>query len=198
MLIEGLIPRESIAEELEFEVEYRLKGKARPRFETRSGRAYMPTSYSNQVQDIQWLLRSLLFDHPEFNTAGAIYAIEICLLRMRRRPKSKKEALVIDQTMPYGSFAPGKPDWDNAAGTLSDAGNKLLYPDDDRIVFGLVYRLLANRDAAIIKVIKLKPLGGLNHGSQREAADLAGCTDGQLGEQGVGPVCPEAPECGGG
>ena len=141
---------------MDFKVPYRVKGKARPRFDPWSLRAYMPKAYSLQVQDIQWMLRSKMFEHGNFLSQEHQYAIEIKLIRKRRKPKSKKEALTFDEIIPPGSFAHGKPDWDNAAGTMSDAGNGMIYGDDDQIVMGLVYRIYGEEEGADVLVLKLK------------------------------------------
>lgn len=158
MLIEHLLPEGSIEGRIDVKVPYRVKGKSRPRFDPRSSRAYMPKAYTLQIQDLQWILRSALFT-PEakgFFSTEASYAVEIKLVRKRRKPKSNKEALIFDSVLPPGAFAGGKPDWDNAAGTMSDAGNGILYGDDDQIVLGLVYRVYGDEDGAVVTVLKLK------------------------------------------
>jgi Holliday junction resolvase RusA-like endonuclease len=156
VLLERLLPGDSIVARLELKVPYRVKGKARPRFDPRSCRAYMPKSYCLQVQDIQWLLRSAIFQAGDFFSVESQYAVEIRLVRKRRKPKSKKEAAIFDTVIPLGSFATGKPDWDNAAGTMADAGNGITYGDDDQIVLGLVYRVFGEEDGASVLLVKLK------------------------------------------
>ena len=156
MILQHLIAKENIADTLVLSVPYRVKGKARPRFDPRSNRAYMPKAYCMQINDIQWLLRQAMFSKLDFYSVDANYAVEIKLMRRRRKPKSKKEAFIFDSLVPLGSFAPGKPDWDNAAGTMADAGNGILYGDDDQIVLGLVYRTYGDIDGAEVTVMRLK------------------------------------------
>lgn len=156
MLVEHQIFPEYIEDTLRVELEHRLKGKARPRFDPRSQRVYMPQDYTTHVHDLQWIFRDRLFQRPNFFSATAAYAIEVCLYRKRAKPKNKKHALIIDVDTPYGSLATGKPDWDNAAGTVSDAGNGILYKDDAQIVYAGVLRVLAAFNGARIEIFKLK------------------------------------------
>lgn len=145
-----------IEDRLQVELEHRLKGKARPRFDPRSQRVYMPQDYTVHVHDLQWIFRDRLFQKPNFFSATAPYAIEVCLYRRRAKPKNKKHASTIDLETPMGSLTPGKPDWDNAAGTVSDAGNGLTYKDDAQIVFAVVSRVLAAFNGARIEIFKLR------------------------------------------
>lgn len=155
MYIEKLVGAAHIADSLTVELENRLKGKARPRFDPRSQRVYMPQDYTTHVHDLQWIFRDRLFRKPNFFSATAPYAIEVCLYRKRAKPKNKKHALTIDTETPYGSLAPGKPDWDNAAGTVSDAGNGILYRDDAQIVLALVSRVFAAFNGARMEIFRL-------------------------------------------
>lgn len=157
MFVEYVLGVVGIEDTVVVELENRLKGKARPRFDPRSQRVYMPQDYTTHVHDLQWIFRDCLFRKPGFFSATAAYAIEVCLYRKRAKPKNKKHALVIDQETPYGSLTPGKPDWDNAAGTVSDAGNGILYRDDAQIVFAMVSRVLAAFNGARIEIFKLNP-----------------------------------------
>lgn len=156
MYVEKLIGVLHIEDTLVVELEHRLKGKARPRFDPRSQRVYMPQDYTTHVHDLQWIFRDCLFRKPNFFSATAPFAIEVCLYRKRAKPKNKKHALTIDTEMPYGSLAPGKPDWDNAAGTVSDAGNGILYRDDAQIVLAVVHRIYAAFNGARMEIFKLK------------------------------------------
>lgn len=155
MLLEAILG-DRVEDKISVTLEYRLQGKARPRFNMNTGVVYMPTRYATQVQDLQWSFRECLFRKPEFRSSAALYAIEVCLIRKRRKPKNKKEAATFDALIPLGSLASGKPDWDNAAGTLSDAGNGILYDDDDQIVMGFVMRIYGAYDGAVITFFKLK------------------------------------------
>lgn len=156
MFLEYLLGVLNVTDTLTVELENRLKGKARPRFDPRSQRVYMPQDYTTHVHDLQWIFRDRLFRKPNFFSATAPFAIEVCLLRKRAKPKNKAHAQVIDLETPYGSLVPGKPDWDNAAGTVSDAGNGILYKDDSQVVFAVVSRVFAAFNGARIDIFKLK------------------------------------------
>jgi Holliday junction resolvase RusA-like endonuclease len=155
ILLSKILPPEAIEVRLELELEVRLKGKARPRFNKDTGIVYMPGDYTRHVADLQWGLRAAMLKQPRIFSATAKYAMEVKLLRKRRKPKNKKEALTIDTDLPMGSMIGGKPDWDNAAGTIADAGNKIIYDDDTQVVMALVYRVLSDHDGAEITIIKL-------------------------------------------
>lgn len=156
MFVDHVLGVAAITDKLVVELENRLKGKARPRFDPRSQRVYMPQDYTTHVHDLQWIFRDRLFQKPNFFSATDPFAIEVCLFRKRAKPKNKAHAQVIDLETPYGSLAPGKPDWDNAAGTVSDAGNGILYKDDAQVVFALVSRVFAAFNGAKIEIFKLK------------------------------------------
>lgn len=156
MFVGRLLGTDQFEDVLTVEIENRLKGKARPRFDPRSQRVYMPQDYTTHVHDLQWIFRDCLFRKPGFFSATAPYVIEVALYRKRAKPKNKKHARTIDAEIPYGSLASGKPDWDNAAGTVSDAGNGILYRDDAQIVLAVVYRVFAAFNGARLDIYKLK------------------------------------------
>jgi Holliday junction resolvase RusA-like endonuclease len=169
MLLEKLLQPEWVDETFRINLSFILKGKARPRFDPRSGHVYMPEDYMTHVESLQWMLRSLIFNRLSLFSANKAYAVEIAMKRKRRKPKSKKDAVELERNNPYGWFAQGKPDWDNAAGTLCDACNKIIYGDDAQVVMGLAYRVYASEPGAQILIVKLK-----------DYVDIKGVKDGLL------------------
>lgn len=160
--IDAIFKADVVDMTMEFALEFGLQGKARPRMDMVHGRVYMPGKYKVHVADLQWIIRQELFGKSQFFSTTARYVIEVQLLRKRRKPKNKKEAAIIDEILPMGSLVDGKPDWDNAAGTLSDAGEGLFYNNDSQVVFGVISRVYGAINGAAIKVVKLKPQGKEN------------------------------------
>jgi len=154
----SLIPQEfpsvEVVDTITVSISFAVAGKSRPRFDGRSGRAYMPAKYICNIENMRWLLRAAMFEKPAFLSATARYILVVHLRKKRRKKRSKSDDL--NQECPLGDLAKGKPDWDNAGGTISDAASKILYDDDAQVVCGLVYRTWSEEDGAEIKIYKLK------------------------------------------
>ena len=132
-------------------------GKSRPRFNTKSGSAYMPQEYTINVSEVQWKLRTATMRAPGFLSPTAQYRVLVVAFRKRRQAKAPGQILRRDQECPLGCFAIGKPDLDNLIGTIMDAATSLLYADDRQVVDERAIRLWADQDGAQLRVEKLTP-----------------------------------------
>lgn len=144
---------------LEIRFEFSIKGKARPRFDGRSGRAYMPSDYTANKDMIIWVLREALFARPGWFSSDHLFVQQSVMYRKRRKPRSKKDGALMDLETPYGWYAPGSsnsPDIDNFIGTIMDAGNGILYRDDSQIVSSLEERRWAKDFGAFYRLIKIE------------------------------------------
>ena len=144
---------------LELHFDFSIKGKARPKFDGRSGRAYMPDSYTANKEMIIWVLRQALFSRPDWFSADHLFIQQSVLYRRRRKQRSKSDGLRMEEEMPYGWYAPGasnSPDIDNFIGTIMDSGNGILYRDDSQVVSSLEERRWADSFGAFYRLIKIE------------------------------------------
>ena len=119
----------------------------------------MPSSYELNKQTITLLLRYALADSPRFLEPGEMYTIQLTFYRKRRAPTSKKDKRILEKECPYGGVCVGKPDVDNALGTLMDAANAVIYEDDSEVVEAKVARRWAKQTGAKIVFKKLGKYG---------------------------------------
>lgn len=148
-----------VEDSLNLIINFNVKGKARPRFDGRSGHAFMPSSYVNNKDQIQWLLREVLFERPEFFSAASPFKILTLQLRPIPKGRSKRDREQIRSERPPGSYARGNrrvADLDNMVGTLMDAGVGILWADDDQVVSSTEDRIWADFPGAVWCIQKLK------------------------------------------
>lgn len=153
------LPPPKVKDTLELRLEFSIKGKGRPRFDSRSGHAYMPKAYVLNKKSVTLLLQQLVIYKPGFMDSVSLFVCEIVLYRKRRKPKSKADLALMERTMPFGGLCTGKPDADNALGTLMDAANSVVYVDDQQVAIALVERRWAEDDGAFIRLRKLAGYG---------------------------------------
>lgn len=140
-------------------LEFNLKGKERPRFSANTGTCYMTSSYELNKQTVTLVIRYALANAPRFLDPGSMYTVDCTLYRKRRKPLSKSDAEDLDRECPYGGVCPGKPDVDNALGTVMDAANSVIYEDDSQVVDSHVVRRWAKNTGAVIVFKKLGKYG---------------------------------------
>ena len=107
-------------------VEGKIKGKQRPRFNSRTGSAYTPKetiSYENWVR----------FCYKEQGGKHLTGAIRARITAYYKIPKSytKKRVQAIKEGLEYPQK---KPDADNIAKIILDSLNKIAYEDDSQII----------------------------------------------------------------
>lgn len=140
---------------LAVDVPFRVKGKARPRFNMKSGCAYMPQDYTLNIQDLQWRLRIAAMSNLGFMSPSAQYRVLLVGFRKRRQAKTARQIALRDQECPLGQFATGKPDVDNLLGTVMDAATAILYADDLQVVDARVARVWSEQFGAVLEIDKL-------------------------------------------
>ena len=111
----------------EFEMIGDIVGKARPRMNTRTGRAYTPTNTKLYEYSLrQWFIR----DYPYFKPIET--RVKVTIIAYFGIPKStskKKEAEMLQ-----GNISPTKkPDADNIIKIVLDAMNKFAFNDDTQV-----------------------------------------------------------------
>ena len=111
----------------EFEMIGDIVGKARPRMNTRTGRAYTPTNTKLYEYSLrQWFIR----EYPYFKPIES--RVKVSIIAYFDIPKStskKKEAEML-----AGNISPTKkPDADNIIKIILDAMNKFAFKDDTQV-----------------------------------------------------------------
>lgn len=111
----------------EFEMIGDIVGKARPRMNTRIGRAYTPTNTKLYEYSLrQWFIR----EYPNFTPIET--RVKVTIIAYFGIPKStskKKEAEMLQ-----GNISPTKkPDADNVVKIILDAMNKFAFKDDTQV-----------------------------------------------------------------
>lgn len=111
----------------EFEMIGDIVGKARPRMNTRTGRAYTPTNTKLYEYSLrQWFL----MNYPNFKPIES--RVKVTIIAYFGIPKStskKKEAEMLQ-----GNISPTKkPDADNIIKIVLDAMNKFAFNDDTQV-----------------------------------------------------------------
>ena len=111
----------------EFEMIGDIVGKARPRMNTRTGRAYTPTNtklYEYALR--QWFIR----EYPNFKPIES--RVNVTIIAYFGIPKStskKKEAEMLKDSISHTK----KPDADNIIKIVLDAMNKFAFQDDTQV-----------------------------------------------------------------
>lgn len=129
-----------------FEVTGEIVGKARPRMNTYTGKAYTPTKTKNYEYLIK---QSFLLKYPNAEVLEGRASVSILALFQVPKSTSKKnsEKMLNKQISPTK-----KPDIDNIAKIVLDALNKLAYKDDTQVVDLNIAKAYADRERLIIKI----------------------------------------------
>ena len=129
-----------------FEVTGEIVGKARPRMNTYTGKAYTPTKTKNYEYLVK---QSFLLKYPNAEVVEGRASVSILALFQVPKSTSKKnsEKMLNKQISPTK-----KPDIDNIAKIVLDALNKLAYKDDTQVVDLNIVKAYADRERLIIKI----------------------------------------------
>ncbi len=129
-----------------FEVTGEIVGKARPRMNTYTGKAYTPTKTKNYEYLVK---QSFLLKYPNAEVLEGRASVSILALFQVPKSTSKKnsEKMLNKQISPTK-----KPDIDNIAKIVLDALNKLAYKDDTQVVDLNIAKAYADRERLIIKI----------------------------------------------
>lgn len=111
----------------EFEVPGEIVGKARPRMNIRTGKAYTPT----KTKDYEYFIKKwFITQYPNFKQLEN--RVKVTIVAYFDIPKStskKKEAEMLNQTISPTK----KPDIDNIVKIILDAMNKFAFKDDTQV-----------------------------------------------------------------
>lgn len=130
----------------EFEMIGEIVGKARPRMNTRTGRAYTPTNTKMYEYALrQWFIR----EYPYFKPIET--RVKVTIIAYFDIPKStsrKKEAEMLSE-----SISPTKkPDVDNIVKIILDAMNKFAFKDDTQVTKLEIEKKYAKSPKIYIKI----------------------------------------------
>ncbi len=111
----------------EFEMPGEIVGKARPRMNTRTGRAYTPSKTKNYEYFLrQWFIRK----YPNFKQLESRVKVTIVAYFDIPKSTSKKK----EDEMLIGKISPTKkPDIDNIVKIILDTMNKFAFKDDTQV-----------------------------------------------------------------
>lgn len=130
----------------EFEMIGDIVGKARPRMNTRTGRAYTPPKTKNYEYFLrQWFIRK----YPNFKTIeNRVKVTIIAFFDIPKSTSNKKEAEML-----AGNISPTKkPDIDNIIKIVLDAMNKFAFKDDTQVTKIEVEKKYAETSKLYIKI----------------------------------------------
>lgn len=130
----------------EIEVDESITGKARPRMNTRTGRAYTPTKTKNY----EYLVRELfILKYPHFVPLEE--RLKVSIVAYFELPKQRSKLAEAEMLANIKSPTK-KPDIDNITKIILDALNKFAYIDDTQITKIEVEKRYARSPKVIIKI----------------------------------------------
>jgi Holliday junction resolvase RusA-like endonuclease len=133
---------------IRIEIPGELRGKGRPRFDRRSGRAYTDAKTESMEAWVKLCAVQVHRGPPMEGALGIDVEIGVGIPASWSRRK-RADALA-------GALLPtGKPDIDNAAKLVCDALNKLVWKDDSQIVEAHITRRYAEAPQTVITVRRL-------------------------------------------
>lgn len=130
----------------ELEIQESITGKARPRMNTYTGRAYTPTKTKNY----EYLVRQMfVYKYPHFKIIeGRIKVTIIAYFDIPKSTSKKKEA-----EMMQGNISPTKkPDIDNIVKIILDALNKFAFKDDTQVTKLEVEKIYSEAPKVYVKI----------------------------------------------
>lgn len=151
-----------IVDTLEIHFEFKIRGKGRPRFDSRSMRCYMCGDYLKNKEVIGWVFKEAFLQprkQGSFLSADHGYVQRAVGLRKRRKAHGAKDAERLAEQCPLGGWCfgcAGSPDLDNLIGTIMDAANMLVYADDRQVVASSEERVWAEKYGMHYKISKVK------------------------------------------
>jgi Holliday junction resolvase RusA-like endonuclease len=122
-----------------FEVPGDPRGKQRPRFSRKSGRAYTPAETVNYEALIKLSARQQMQDLPP-TEAAVVIAIDVACPIPQSFSKKKRASALAGEIYPTT-----KPDIDNIAKIVADALNAIVWKDDKQIVRALLAKHYSER-----------------------------------------------------
>ncbi len=122
------------------------QGKARPRMNTRTGRAYTPPKTKNYEYEIkQWFVHT----YPQYEILQGRLKVTIIAYFSVPESTSQKKAIQMLQN----EISPTKkPDIDNIVKAVLDALNGLAYRDDTQVTIMNVEKVYADQPKVYVKI----------------------------------------------
>ena len=122
------------------------QGKARPRMNTRTGRAYTPPKTKNYEYEIkQWFVHT----YPQYETLQGRLKVTIVAYFSIPESTSKKKA----EQMLQNEISPTKkPDIDNIVKAVLDSLNGLAYRDDTQVTILNVEKVYSDQPKVYVKI----------------------------------------------
>lgn len=134
----------------EFEIPGEIVGKARPRMNTYTGKAYTPT----KTKYYEYLIKKFFLDKYPDHVVLQEEAIKLTIIAYLDIPKStskkKREKMIRNEIRPTK-----KPDIDNIVKIILDGLNKLAYYDDTQVVELVVSKFYAEEPKVYVKIEKI-------------------------------------------
>ncbi len=124
----------------EFEVPGKITGKARPRVNTETGRAYTPAS----TKEYELLIKQYFkIKYPRYEILQGRIAVKIiaCFAIPKSTSQKQKTLMLENKISPTK-----KPDIDNIVKIILDALNKMAFKDDSQITKIQVEKLYAEEE----------------------------------------------------
>lgn len=130
----------------ELEIQESITGKARPRMNTYTGRAYTPTKTKNY----EYLVRQMfVYKYPHFKIIEG--RIKVTIIAYFDIPKSTSK--VRKAQMLWGDISPTKkPDIDNIVKIILDALNKFAFQDDTQVTKLEVEKIYSETPKVYVKI----------------------------------------------
>ncbi len=130
----------------EFEIPGPIIGKARPRMNTRTGRAYTPPKTKNyEFTAKQWFA----IKYPNFKTLeGRIKVTIIAYFDIPKSTSKKKEVEMLNQNISPTK----KPDIDNITKIVLDSMNKIAFKDDTQVTELVVEKRYSKEEKLHIRI----------------------------------------------
>lgn len=130
----------------EFEVIGDIKGKARPRVNTYTNRAYTPTN----TKDYEMLIKQYFkIKYPKYVPLENRVSVKILAQFKIPKNTSKKNT----ENMLNGNISPTKkPDIDNIVKIILDALNTMAFKDDNQITKLEVEKIYGEQEKILVKV----------------------------------------------
>lgn len=130
----------------EFEVPGDIVGKGRPRMNTRTGKAYTPTSTKNYEYGVR---QCFVLNYPHFKIFQGRVSVTITAYFDVPKSTSNKKA----KEMLEGNISPTKkPDIDNIVKIILDALNKFAFQDDTQVTKLVVEKVYTKQPKVYIKI----------------------------------------------
>lgn len=134
----------------EFEIPGEIVGKARPRMNIYTGKAYTPT----KTKYYEYLIKKFFLDKYPDHVVLQEEAIKLTIIAYLDIPKStskkKREKMIRNEIRPTK-----KPDIDNIVKIILDGLNKLAYHDDTQVVELVISKFYAEEPKVYVKIEKI-------------------------------------------